>query len=156
VPVDRFEILKLLHVLGAIVWVGAGSGLFLLGLRMRADGDREGLRSLGRSATALGQTLFAPAALVTLIAGVVMVATEPHFAFGDLWIIIGLTGVLASFVIGMGLAEPTDRRLAALLEDHEVDHPEVAATLARSFRLSTIDLAILMIVVWAMVAQPML
>jgi putative copper export protein len=154
--VSRFEILKLLHVLGAIVWVGAGAGLVLLGQRMRADQDRDGLRALGRSSAALGKTLFAPAALVTLLAGVLMVATESRFAFSDLWIVIGLVGVLISFVLGAVLAEPTDTKLAALLEDHDVGHPEVAATLARSVRLSSIELGVMLIVVWAMVAQPML
>ena len=153
---NGFEIFKFLHVLGAVVWVGAGAGLFLLSVRLRADGDRATIVALGRQSEALGKLLFMPAALVTLLFGVLMVATEARFSFLDLWILIGFAAVAASFVVGAMLMEPADKKLTALATELGVDHVDVDAQLAKVIRLNAIDVGILVVAIWAMVAKPML
>jgi uncharacterized membrane protein len=154
--VTRFELFKLLHVLGAIVWLGAGASLFVLALRLRAAGDREGLLALGRHGQALGNLLFMPAALATLLFGVLMVATEARFAFTDLWILIGFGAIAASFAIALGFMTRADARLTALMQEHDIDHPVVAAQLTTVLRLNAVDVGILTVAVWAMVAKPTL
>lgn len=153
---DQFSILKFLHVLAAVIWVGAGFGLFLLSLRLRADNDRMGIMSLGRQSAALGKMLFAPASMATLVFGVLMVATDSRFAFTDLWILMGFVGIAASFVVGMGMLEPAGKKLATTMMESGLDHPDVDVQLSKIMRLNAIDLAILVVVIWAMVAKPML
>lgn len=153
---NGFEIFKFLHVLGAVVWVGAGVGLFLLSVRLRAVGDRGTIVTLGQHSEALGKLLFMPAAFGTLIFGVLMAATEARFSFMDLWILIGFAAVAASFLVGAMLLQRADARLSALAEEFGSDHVDVDRQLGKVLRLNAIDLAILVIAIWAMVAKPML
>ena len=153
---NRYEIFKFLHVLAAVVWVGAGVGLFLLSVRLRASGDRSTLLALGRQSEALGKMLFMPAAMGTLLFGVLMVATEAHLSFLDLWILIGFGAVAASFVVGALMLQPADQKLTALAAELGVDHADVDVQLGKVTRLSAIDIGILVIAVWAMVAKPLL
>lgn len=153
---NRFEIFKFLHVLGSLLWVGAGAGLFLLAVRLRADGDRAAIVALGRQSEWLGKALFMPAALTTLLFGVLMVATDARFAFTDLWILIGFGAVAASMVVGVFMLEPADKKVTVMATELGVDHPDVDAQLGKVLRLNLIDVAILVIAVWAMVAKPML
>lgn len=150
----RFEALKFLHVLGAIVWIGAGLSLFTYSVRIRSEGDEAGFGSLARHATFLTNTLFVPASLATLVFGILMVVTEPRFGFGDLWIVMGLVGIGASMVIGFGLLAPLDKKLTALFTEHGFQHAEVETLTGRLLRWNAIDLGILVTVAWAMVAKP--
>lgn len=153
---NGFEIFEFLHVLGAVAWVGAGVTLFLLSVRLRAVGDRGTIVSLGQHSEALGKLLFMPAAFGTLLFGVLMVATEARFSFMDLWILIGFAAVAASFLVGAMLLQRADARLSALAEEFGSDHVDVDRQLGKVLRLNAIDLAILVIAIWAMVAKPML
>lgn len=153
---NRFEIFKFLHVLGAVVWVGSGAGLALLSMRLRTAGEHATIIALGRQTEALSKMLFMPAALGTLLFGVLMVATDPRFAFGDLWILIGFGAFAASFVVAVLMLEPADKRLTELATQRGVDHPEVDAQLAKVIRLSGVDVLILFVAIWAMVAKPTL
>ena len=153
---NRLEIFKFLHVLGAVVWVGAGTGLFLLALRLRADGDRASIVAIGRQTESLAKMLFMPAAIGTLVFGVLMVATEARFSFGDLWILIGFAAVAASFVVGVLMLEPADKKLAALATELGLDHADVDAQLSKVLRLNAVDLVVLVVAIWPMVAKPML
>lgn len=151
----RFEILKFIHVLGAVLWVGAGAGLMLLTVRLRSADERDAIIAIGRQTESIAKGLFMPAALTTLAFGILMVATEPRFAFSDLWIVVGFAGLAASFVVGVILLEPADKRLTALLVDRSLDDPQVDRELRKVIQLNTLDLAILVTAIWAMVAKPM-
>ncbi len=153
---NRFEIFKFFHVLSAVVWIGAGVSLTVLSMRLRAAGERATIIAVGGQTESLGKMLFMPAALGTLLFGVLMVATDPRFAFSDLWILIGFAAVAASFVVGVVMLTPADKKLAALVTEHGVDHPDVDNQLVKILRLSGVDVLILVIAVWAMVAKPML
>jgi uncharacterized membrane protein len=152
----RYDLFKLLHVVGAIAWVGGGLGLLVLHRRMLAAKDFEGLHALDRHGQALGTWLFTPAALLTVAFGVAMVATEPSIGFGELWVLIGFAGILASGVAQMGLAAPAGKRFSALAAEHGFDHPDVAAAAGRVTVGNAVDVGLLLVVVWAMVAKPVL
>jgi uncharacterized membrane protein len=152
--VTSHELFKLLHVLGAIAWLGGGLGLLLLNRQLVRAGDLAGVATIGQQSQALGTLLFMPASLVTIASGVAMVATSSAVGFGDLWILIGFGGILASGIAQMAVAAPADRRFAALLDEHGADHPDVASAARRLSRGSMLDLGLLVVVVWAMVAKP--
>jgi uncharacterized membrane protein len=152
--VTRYDILKFLHIVGAIAWVGGGLGLVILSRRFVAARDYTGLLSLGRQSQALGTWLFMPAALITVGFGIALVATEAAFRFTDLWILIGFGGVIASGVAQMVVAEPASKRFMALATEHRTDHPDVAEAARKLTRTGFLDLGILLLVVWAMVAKP--
>jgi uncharacterized membrane protein len=152
----RYELFKFLHVVGAIAWVGGGIGLTIYGWRLRKARDLASLAVLMRRSDDLGKVLFMPAALLTLGFGIAMVATTAAIAFGDLWILMGFGGVALSIVVEAGMAAPAGKRFVATVEEHETGSPQADAHAGRMLRASVLGVLVLLTVVWAMVAKPML
>jgi uncharacterized membrane protein len=146
----------MLHVLGTIAWLGAGIGLLVLHwLALRAR-DHAGLATVVRQSQTLGTWLFAPASLVTAASGIALVATEAAFRFTDLWILIGFGGVLASPIVQMTVAQRARERLLALTAEGGTDHARLLAAERSVTLVNTFDICVLLVVVWAMFAKPVL
>jgi hypothetical protein len=64
--------------------------------------------------------------------------------------------VVGSGVAQMAVAAPAEKRFTALAGEHGLDHPGVDAAARRITHGNALDVGILLIVVWAMVAKPML
>ena len=148
-----YELLLLLHVMSAIIWVGAATTYFALELRTDLSGDLEREASQNDDATWLAPRLFIPASMGTLIFGV-LAAIEGSWDFGSLWIIIGLTGFGASFATGIGYFEPETKKLVAAIEHGGAADPEVRRRVANLKMVGRIELVVLYIVVASMVAKP--
>lgn len=149
-----YELLKFVHVLAVIAWVGAAIGFTVLQARLGNAGDRAGLMSFGRQMETMGPQYYGSLTVLTLVTGIWMVATTEGIAFGDPWILIGLAGLVVTFAVGLGLITPTGKRL---LEESERPAPDAAAIGALSARMrafTLMNLIILVIVVWAMVTKP--
>ncbi len=148
------ELLVFAHVVAAAVVVGGGAVLLGLQVRTLAAGDE----TLGRERAAayMGtarwstRALILPAAVVLLLAGAGAVE-EIGFDFGDLWLIIG-TSVWMVLALVIGPLHALFAR--ALRSALEVDWPSARRVLRRDTVLSSIELALLIGVVWAMVAKP--
>lgn len=144
---------KYLHVLSAIVWIGAGVyGLFLLS-RLLAAGDEVAVAFL-EAEEAAGNRVFAPAAMSTLLFGVLMVLSDDALGFGTTFVVIGFIGILASLVIGAVLYSKASAALTQVLRTHGRAAPEVATLRRRVQLLGLLDLGTLGVVVWAMVYKP--
>lgn len=152
----RYELFKLLHIVGAIAWIGGGMGLLVLSRRFIAAQDYAALLAVGKHGQALGTWLFMPASLVTIGFGIAMVATEPTLGFTDLWILIGFGGVVASGIAQMAVAAPAEKEFTALAGERGLDHPDVGAAARKITYGSALDIGLLLLVVWAMVAKPTL
>jgi uncharacterized membrane protein len=151
-----YEFFKFMHVVAAIAWVGGGIGLTIYGYRLRAAGDYASLAAMQRRGEDLGKFLFMPAALLTLGFGIVMVASQSWLSFTDLWILIGFGGVVLSGVAEMGIAAPAGKRFLAAVEANGPRSADAERYAGRSLRGSLLDVTVLLIAVWAMVAKPML
>jgi uncharacterized membrane protein len=151
--VSRYELFKLLHVVGAIAWVGGGLGLLLLHRAMLRARDYGAMTTIARHSQALGARLFVPASLLTVGFGIAMVATESALGFTDLWILIGFAGIAASGVAESFVAAPAGKRLLALAEE-DATEAELAVPARRVSLGSSLDVGLLLVVVWAMVAKP--
>lgn len=174
-----YTTLKFVHVMASIVWIGSGVALLTVTAGMVRARDYAGVAALGRQGEKLGTRLFAPSALLTLLAGVAMVLVG-DLSFASTWIVIGLVGVAASFVLGAVLGERAQAQLRETLAPRGSDVPSsddtpsavgstdpvstqpavddaaVDAARRRLMTVSTVDLIILTVVVWAMVAKPSL
>ena len=148
-----YELLLLLHVIAAIIWVGAATTYFALELRTDLSGDLEREASHNDDAQWLAPRLFIPASMATLIFGV-LAAIEGDWDFGSLWIIIGLTGFGVSFATGIGYFEPEMKRLAAAIDRGGAADPEVRRRTASLKMVGRIELTVLYVVVVSMVAKP--
>jgi uncharacterized membrane protein len=146
-----YTALKLVHVIAAIVWLGAGTLFLILNLRLARSRDLATAAALGQHGAALGARLFMPASIVTLLAGVGMVLVADQIGFTELWILAGLAGVLTSGVIG-SIVGRTSEGVAPLVEAG--DSEGVRALQSRMQTLGAVDLTLLYLVVVAMVYKP--
>ena len=151
----RYELLRLLHVAGAIAWVGGGLGLLVLHRQLARVRDHATLAAIGRQSQALGNRLFVPASLATVGFGIALVATEDVVGFGDLWILIGFGGIVASGIAQSVVAGPAGKRFLALMAEG-ADDAALADTVRRMTLGNALDIGLLLVVVAVMVAKPTL
>ncbi|MER9328094.1 DUF2269 family protein [Mesorhizobium sp. M0488] len=148
---DWYSIVKFLHVVSAILWVGGGFVLFLLGmLAERADNIEDKLQAICASGR-LGGTFFAPLSMLTLIFGLIMCGF--WVGFSDLWIIIGLVGYATTFSIGMFIFKPTGERMGAMIAKEGVT-PAALAIAQRMMSTARFDYAVMLVIVADMVLKP--
>jgi uncharacterized membrane protein len=149
-----YDFLLFLHVLTAVVWVGGGLALNFLGTRLVAAGTSAEIAGFARQVEWIGTRVFMPSSLVLLLAGIFM--TIDAWSFDELWIAIGIGGFLYSFINGAFLVGPLSGRTGKLISEKGADDPEISANIQRIFFLGRIELAVLVIVVWAMTMKPTL
>lgn len=142
-----------MHVLAVAAWFGAALlALVLLELASRA-GEHQWLVRLGEFDDVLAKVLFIPAAIVTLIAGVILVFDGPWSFTGDGWVIAGLLLFAAVFVLGIGLIVPTGQKLTALAKDGAAA-ADLDPVVRRLRALSVIDVALLAAAIFVMTTKP--
>lgn len=148
-----YELLLLLHVVSAIIWVGAATTYFALELRTDLSGDLDREAGQNDDATWLAPRLFIPASVGTLVFGI-LAAIEGNWDFGSLWIIVGLVGFGVSFATGIGYFEPETKKLVAATERGGAADAEVRRRTANLKMVGRIELTVLYVVVASMVAKP--
>lgn len=151
-----YTLFKFLHIAGAIVWIGASFALTVLNARIARAKDRQALVALSHHGDFFGRAVIAPAAGITFVAGIVMIA-RAGIPFSTLWIAWGLVGIFVSwFVFGAILLRKTNQELNALAPTAALDDPRLTGLQQRLAILNTINLLLLLSVVWAMVFKPTL
>ena len=148
-----YELLKFVHVVMAIVWVGGAITIQVLAFRILKTNDSMRLANLTSDAGALGERLFAPASGILVIVGVLMVI-DSGWEFSDTWIVIGIIGFLATLVTGLFYLTPKAKKLGALIEQRGAEDPEAQGMMKQLLAISRIDLLVLLIVVFNMVVKP--
>src|SRR5262249_22852577 len=106
---------KAVHVGFAVIWVGGGFLLTVLGLIAERQNDPEQLVVVARQAAMVGEKLFSPAAGIVLLAGIAMMINI-DWGWGHFWVTAGLVGFGSSFGTRVAVLAPPPRRLAALLQ----------------------------------------
>ena len=152
---NGYIILKSLHVAAAVTWVGGALTQNVLATRLKKANDGQLMANFAREAEWIGTHVYLPSSLVLLGLGIWMVATEA-WDFTDLWIIIGIAGILATVITGAGFIGPTSKKIGAAIEARGVDDPEVAQGVDRLLAVARVDLAVLFVVVIDMVSKPVL
>ena len=148
---DWYSIVKFLHVVTAILWVGGGFVLFLLGVLAERAGNIEDKLQAMRASGQLGGRFFAPMSMLTLIFGLIMCSF--WVGFSDLWIIIGLVGYATTFSIGMFIFKPTGERMGAMIAKDGIT-PAVLAIGQRMMSAARFDYAVMLVVIADMVFKP--
>lgn len=151
---SRYELYLLVHVVAAIVWLGAGLLIQILAARADRVSDEAGLRRVADDSAALSTILFIPASLTVLVMGLLMVFDGP-WGFDSLWVSLGLAGYLATFLTGILVMKPGSERLAALFErDGPAMSEETARETRRLLVKGGVDTLVLYLVVAVMVLKP--
>jgi uncharacterized membrane protein len=151
--VSYYEVLLFLHVAAAAIWLGAAALFFVLFQRSKMAQDFVLAERLGAHTEWLAKRLFIPASLAVLILGILLTIEGP-WSFDQLWILIGLVGMATTFAIGLGVIEPTTKKMHAAIEANGPMHPDVARHKRRLDALGVLDLTLLFSIVWDMVFKP--
>ncbi|MBZ9675578.1 hypothetical protein [Mesorhizobium sp. ES1-1] len=148
---DLYSIVKFFHIVSAILWVGGGFVLFLLGMLAERGGNIEDKLWAIRASGQLGGRFFAPLSMLTLLFGLVMCGF--WVGFSELWIVIGLAGYATTFSIGMFIFKPTGERMGAMIAAEGIT-PAALAMAQRMMSVARFDYAAMLVVIADMVLKP--
>lgn len=84
----------------------------------------------------------------------VLLTIEGPWAFGELWIVIGLAGYATTFLTGLLFISRQVKKVAAVMERDGGMSPAAIAETKRLFLISRVDLVVLYTVVLDMVLKP--
>lgn len=144
--------LQFIHVAAAMVWLGGSVALTVLNARLTGRLDHDGTAALATQSRTLGSRLFGPAAIVTLLAGLGMVAVADMG--GQLWVTWGMGVVLASLILSVVFTRRFAHRLGQLAVDPDPDLEIMAGLRTRLGVTNALNLLLLLSAVWAMVVKP--
>jgi hypothetical protein len=146
------EILLAVHVIAAVIWIGGGVALNMIGVRL-INANPELLRPMLKTFDWVVNRTILPASLVVLIFGILLVL-EGGYNFEDTFVVVGILGAVSTIVIGAGFLSPRMRKQEQIWEEHG-DPSEIASqALSRTMLIARIDLVILFVVIGTMVAKP--
>ncbi len=148
-----YSLLKTIHILAVVVWVGGGVTTNILGSRIRRSNDTARLVAFARDSEWVGQRVYLPASVTVLVFGVLAVL-EGNWSFGDPWVGIGFAGIIITALTGSLFFGPETRRIRELAESRGGDDAEVRRRLDRLITIGRVDILILVLVIFDMVFKP--
>jgi uncharacterized membrane protein len=151
--VDRYELLKFVHVGAAIVWVGGAAITQFFALRTIASGDPLRLVAFTRDAEWVGNRVMLPSALVVILLGFVLVWDGP-WELSTTWIWLALLLFALSFLLGLLVLTPEAKRIGDRIETEGPESPAVQQRIKRILNIGRVDLVLLFAIVFLMVVKP--
>jgi uncharacterized membrane protein len=101
-------LLKLAHVVGAIIWVGGASVLTLMCLMLDRKGDDQATLTGISQVAMMGNRVFAPIGLAVIVSGLLL-AWLAGYGF-QAWTILATVIVAGTFTLGAAVLGPTCER----------------------------------------------
>ena len=150
--VNTYTVLKTIHVIAAVTWVGGGTILTTLLARARRASDYGKLATLIEELEFVGPRIFATSGGILVITGIWIVQYQgiPW----DVWVILGLVGWGATFVTGNFFLSPQGKKLDGLLAEKGPTDPAAVALMTRLLNVARVDVIVLTLVVIDMVIKP--
>lgn len=145
-----YNLLKFLHIVGAIAWVGGLIAVAVLNARFSQREDRSARVAMTRQTRAMAAFVMMPGAILALIGGIGMMALA-RTGF-PLWIDWGLAAIMLSILLGATVLRKAGSELTQRLSGSG----EVRRLERRLALWSVINIAVLLSAVWAMVFKPAL
>ena len=149
-----YTLFKFLHICGAIVWLGGILAVSVLTARIAREHDGAALAAISRQSRFFGAAIIGPAAGLTLLAGIVMIATSGLGA--PLWVIWGFVAILASMGLGGTLIRRAGDEVSKLAASAAPDDTRLRAVQGQLATLNIVNGLILLSAVAAMVFKPTL
>ena len=148
-----YEFLLTIHVLAAVIWVGGGIAMHILGRRVLRRNDPEEIYKFSAEVNLIGMRLYAPTSLILLVAGILLV-NEAGYEFSQLWITLGFLGWIFSFIVGIAYYGPQDKKLQALVAAEGPTAPGVVENVRQALMVNSFEILILVLVVIDMTVKP--
>jgi uncharacterized membrane protein len=149
------ELLRFIHIVAAVVWVGGSIGLSIHALRAMGArrGTHESRLDFLRQAELMGR-VFMAAGIVVAVVGVWLVIRIEPWGFDQFWISFAFAVVIASALLGMFFYPKQQRQALAIGEREGTETDTFRAITRRIGQVATIENLFLIAVIWAMVTKP--
>ena len=147
-----YDFLLAVHILCAVIWVGGGVTMHIFGRLATKEGPEREFAFTEQSIR-IGNMVYAPLAVILLIAGVLLVE-EVGYSYDDFWITVGFVGFLTSFLIGIFYYGRAAKRYAALAASDGPGSPAAATIYRRTATVNMVELTVLLLVVVDMAVKP--
>ena len=148
-----YDVYKGLHVLAAVVWVGGGATLTLLGIVAERERDPLRLASIGQMADWIGLRVYTPSSLTVLVFGILMVR-KGDLGWGHFWIDAALVGWLITTAVGVGYISPQAKKLARIIEASGPTSAEAQAKIRQILTVVRFDVVMMLLIVLDMAVKP--
>jgi hypothetical protein len=146
--------LKVLHVLAAVLWVGAAATVSLMVFPLGRAGVRATFAAILPTASGFLRRVVGPASGLVLLSGVAM-GIVGHTGM-PLWVIWGLAGVLLHFIFGATVVRRSWEQLARLATASPPDEVAFVAAARRASIAYRYYVLMLVSVIIVMVLKPTL
>jgi uncharacterized membrane protein len=148
-----YFVFKMLHVGAAVVWVGGGLFITIIAVLAELANDDDQLLQIGHWAETVAGRLFPVMSIVVLGFGIAM-TSNGDIPYNQFWIIFGLVAWAMSTATGILFLGPESKRLNKAAAEHGPEAPEVQARLRRILLVVRVDVALMFLIVFDMVAKP--
>ena len=148
-----YRVVLFVHVMGVIMWLGAGTVFLLLAERATGKNDEGRMRMLVSLGDTFGKAYFGGLTGLVLLSGLILVF-DGDWGFDHIFIIGGLVGIVASGALGGAVIGPTSERLQERIGAGGPMDAEAIADIVRIRNVGRIDLTIMTFVVFLMTYKP--
>jgi uncharacterized membrane protein len=146
--------LHLVHVLSAMVWVGGGLMLSVIGVRARSSSDPKVIADFARILPFVGIRVLMPSVILVLLTGVGLVLADAEFHFSQFWVLLALALFAVAFLIGAVYLSRVAVQLDRVIAGQGQAATGAAALLNRWLVGYWAVLFVLLVAVWDMVFKP--
>lgn len=147
-----YTLVKFLHIVGAIGWIGGVVTFSIISAQLAREKDQAALAAMTRLMRLNGMVVIGPASGLTLLAGIVMIAVSGLGV--PLWVIWGFGAIIVSVALGASLIRRTNEEVRAVAATAQPDNERLSGLQRRLMTLNTINVLVLLSAVWAMVFKP--
>ena len=112
---DLYLLLKLVHILGAIIWVGGASVMTLLVILVDRKGDDQATLTAIDYLGTLGNRVFVPVALLTIFTGLTL-GWIGGWGFAA-WTVLAALTVVCTFLLGALVLGPASDRCVKIWKE---------------------------------------
>ena len=148
--VDMYELLVVIHILSAMVWIG-GALVMLVTFRniKRSEGQAVSDRTLGRVERA-SDLIFLPTPILVIATGLTMVIVSDAWAFSQLWVYLAIGLFVIVLILGAGFGDRMERQMKQAREEGR----SLPGVFDRFLRLGFIEMGVVVVIVFLMVYKP--
>jgi uncharacterized membrane protein len=148
-----YKYLLFIHVLLAVVWVGGGLTMLLLGGRVRKTNDPGKIAAFSENAEWVGTRVYLPSSLLLFAAGAWMVI-DAQWGWTTPWVVIGIAGWLFSAVTGAAYLGPQSKKLKMEKDAGTLSDADLIVRVDKIVNVQRIESLVFLIVVFAMTVKP--
>jgi uncharacterized membrane protein len=149
-----YELVKYVHILCAIIWVGGAAYSQILGVLVMRSGDPTDVPKLANNFARIGTMVFLPASIILFLAGLFM--TVNRWAFTQTWISIAIALWLVSVISGAVYVGPRLPKMASAFDAEGPTSGTGLGLLRKIILVSRAELVMLFAIVGLMVFKPVI